>query len=86
MILGRCIWTELVWNLRFSYHVIEADDGPVKGSMEPMVDLGMYEFTDLETGKTKPEESFMNDYTEELYESEHVRNSTKRLSLILDAK
>ena len=31
-----------------------------------MVDLGAYEFTDLEAGKIKPEESFMNAYAESI--------------------
>ena len=43
-----------------------------------MVDLGTYEFKDLNTGKIKPEELFMNDYAEEINESEQVRNSTKK--------
>ena len=44
MILGRYILTELGLNLKFSEHVIEADDGPFKGSTTPMVDLVMYKF------------------------------------------
>ena len=42
-----------------------------------MVDLGMYEFKDSETGKITPEESFMNSYAEEVYESENIYTSTK---------
>ena len=44
MIFGPYILTELGLNLRFSEHIIEADDGPLKGSTTPMVDLGMYIF------------------------------------------
>ena len=44
MILGRDILTELRLNIKFSEHVIEADDGPFKGSTTPMVDLGTYMF------------------------------------------
>ena len=39
MILGRDILTDLGSNIKFSDHVIEADDGPFKGSTAPMVDL-----------------------------------------------
>ena len=51
-----------------------------------MVDLGTYIFKDLNAGKIIPEESFTNDYVEEVYESEHVRSATKQVSLILDTK
>ena len=51
-----------------------------------MVDTGMYEFKYLNTGNIKPEELFMNVYTEVMHEQEEVRTSTKRLSTILDAK
>ena len=51
-----------------------------------MVYLGTYIFKDLNTGKIKPEEPFTNDYVEEVYESEHVHTTTKRLRVILDAK
>ena len=62
MILGRDILTELGLNLKFSEHVIEADDGPFNGSTMPMVDLGTYIFKDLNTGKFTPEELFTNAY------------------------
>ena len=51
-----------------------------------MVDLGTYEFKDLNTGKNTPEELFMNSHAEELHESEQVRTSTNQLHEILDAK
>ena len=38
MILGRDLLTELGLNLKFSEHVIEADDGPFKGSKTIIVD------------------------------------------------
>ena len=44
IILGTNILTELVLNLKLSEHVIEADGGPFKGSITPMIDLGMYIF------------------------------------------
>ena len=39
MILGRYILTALGLNIKLSDHVIEADDGPLKGSTTPMVKL-----------------------------------------------
>ena len=51
-----------------------------------MVYLGTYIFSNLNTGKITPEESFTNAYVEELYESEHVHTYTKRLCVMLDAK
>ena len=42
MILGRYILNALVLNLKLSDHVIESDDGTLKGSTAHMVDLGTY--------------------------------------------
>ena len=56
MILGQDILTQLGLNLKFSEHVIEADDGHFNRSTTPMVDLGMYIFKDLNTEKITPEE------------------------------
>ena len=56
MILGRYLWTELVLNRKFSYHVIEAYDGPFIVATAHMVDLGTYVFKYLNTGEVKPEE------------------------------
>ena len=68
MVLGQDLLTELGLNLKFSEHVIEADDGTFKGSTTPMVDLGTYIFKYLNTGKITPEESFANAYVVEVYE------------------
>ena len=73
-------------NLKFSDQVIKSDARVFKGYITPMVDLGTYEFKYLNTRKITPEESFTNVYAKELYESEHVRTSTKLLHVILDAK
>ena len=54
--------------------------------MKPMVDMGVYEFKDLETGKITPEKSLINDYTEEVHELDQTRTSTKRLHIMLDAQ
>ena len=67
MILERDLWTELVLNLKFSEHVIEADEGPLKGSTTPIVNLGAYIFKDLNTVKNKTKELFTNAYVEEVY-------------------
>ena len=62
MILGRYVLTELGLNLKFSKHVIEADDGPFIGSTASIVDLGAYVFKDLNTGEIKPEELFTDSH------------------------
>ena len=69
MILGRDVLKELGLNMKFSLHVIEADDGHFKGYTTLMVDLGTYIFKDFNRGKIKPEESFTNACVEGVYES-----------------
>ena len=54
MILGRDLLAYLILNLKSSDRVIEADDGPFKGSTTPMVDLGTYEFKYLNPGQIIP--------------------------------
>ena len=49
-ILGRYLLKSLGLNLKLSDQVIEAYDGPIKGSIVPMLDLGTYEFKYLNTG------------------------------------
>ena len=56
IILGRDLLIILGLNLKCFDHAIEADYGTFKGSTSPMVDLGMYEFKDLNSGKVIPEE------------------------------
>ena len=55
MILGRYLWKELVLNLKWSEHVIKADDGTLKRSTTTMVDLVRYIFKDLNADKVTPE-------------------------------
>ena len=86
IILGRDILTTLGLNLKLLDHVIEADSGTFKGSTSPMVDMGTYEFKDLNTEKITLKEYFTNSYAEEIYESDQFRTSNKRLNVILDAK
>ena len=62
MIWGQDLLTELWLNLKMSKHVIEAGNGPFKGSTTPMVDLGTYVFADLNIGNIIPRESFNNAY------------------------
>ena len=42
-ILGRDLLIKLALNLKLSEHIIEAYDGPSKGSTAPMVNIGTYE-------------------------------------------
>ena len=51
IILGRYILTTSVLNIELSDHVIKLDDGPLKGSTAPMVDMGTYESKKFNTGK-----------------------------------
>ena len=55
MILGRHILTALGLNLKFSDHVIKADDGTLKGLTSSIVDLVTYECKYLNTGNITPE-------------------------------
>ena len=64
LILGIDLIIPLVLNLKLSDHVIDADDGPLKGYTAPMVDVGTYEYKYLNTGNITPEESFMNSHAE----------------------
>ena len=59
MIVDRDISTTVVLNLKLCEHIINIDDGALKGLTSPMIDLGNYTFKGLNTGKIKPEESFM---------------------------
>ena len=51
MIFGRYLLTSLRLNLKFYEYVIEAYYEPFKGSLSSMLDLGKYEFKDLDMGK-----------------------------------
>ena len=56
MFLGKDILTSLELNLKFYKHIIREYYEPLKGSPSLMVDLGAYEFKDLNTGKITPKE------------------------------
>ena len=51
MISGTYLLTALRLNIKLYDHIIEADDGPYKSSTAPKVDLGTYEFKDINTAK-----------------------------------
>ena len=77
MILGRCLLQALVLNIKLSEHVVEGGGRTLKIPTAPMTDLGTYKFKILNTGKSTPEEYFMNVFVEELFESEHACTSNK---------
>ena len=53
--LGRQILTASGFNLEFSYNIIEAFGGHLKGQAATIVYLHTCEFTPLNTGKVTPE-------------------------------
>ena len=55
MILRRDILTSLRLNIKFSDHVIKADDGLLKGYTSPMIYMGTCEFKSLHRGEDTPE-------------------------------
>ena len=86
MILGRDLITALGLDIKFSEIIIHAGEGPYKGFSAPMVHVNNYDFNIL-TGKTvKPEESFINLYVSECFESESEISATLIMRRILDAK
>ena len=66
--LGRYLLTVLGKNLSIFKDAIEAVGGPLKGFTVLMIDFNMYEFKGLNTGKMKPEESFIHFYVHGVYE------------------
>ena len=66
MNLGRYLLKDLGLNLKYFNNSIEADDGPFIGFMESMVDLGTYQFKDLNTGMITPDE-FLQIITQKKY-------------------
>ena len=55
MILCKDLLIELRLNLKSFYHIIASYDGTFKGSLKTIIDLGMYEFNDLNTGNITTE-------------------------------
>ena len=64
MILVRDILLALGLTFSLSDHVIVSDNVTFKWSTSPTVDLGAYEFNDLNTGKITSEDFCMNAYAE----------------------
>ena len=62
MIIRRYLLIELLLNLKLSDHATKSDYVIFKGSKEPMVYLGAYEFKDLNTRNITPEELTINYY------------------------
>ena len=62
MILGIYLSIGLVFNLKLSDRVIEADNEPFKAYTAPVVDFGMYGFKYLNTGNITSEYLFTNAY------------------------
>ena len=58
----------------------------LKGLWNPWLVWVRIKLVDFEKGKITPEESFMNAYADEVYESEQFHTSTRQLRVILDAK
>ena len=54
MIFNRYLLTELILNLKSPKHIIKEGYGLFEGSSETMIDLDMYKFKYLNTGKIKP--------------------------------
>ena len=78
IILGRNILELLLLNLKLSEHIIKSDDGPLKVSVAPVVDLGTHEFRNLNRGKITSKESLMK--------LQQVRTYNKQLHTILDSR
>ena len=85
MILCKDLLIELRLNLKSFYHIIASYDGTFKGSLKTIIDLGMYEFNDLNTGNITTEEILLNIYSEEIHKSEKSHTSNKGLGVIIDA-
>ena len=51
-----------------------------------MADTRNYDYTPLMDKRIKPEESLLNPYVDECFESENMINPTRRMLRILDAK
>ena len=86
MILGRDLLTALGLDLKFSENVIHGGEGTYKGCSAPMVEVSNYNFNTLTSKIVKPEESFINVYVSECFESGSSLSATHRMRRILDAK
>ena len=86
MILGRDLFTALGLYLQFSENVIMGSDGTYEGWSTPMIDVSNYYFKPLIEKIVKLKESFINAYVNNFLESEGTMSSTRKMSILLDAK
>ena len=86
MILGRDLLATLGLAIRFYKNVMHGGEGPYKGCSAPILDINNYDFNVLIAKTVKPQESFINAYINECFESESAISATRRMRRILDAK
>ena len=86
MILDRDLLIPLGLNFKFSRNVIIGGEGPHEGCLAPMVDVSNYDFMSITDKIVKTEESFINSYVNESFESNSAISSTLRMRRIIDAK
>ena len=86
MILGRDLLISLGLDLKFSENIIIGGEGPYEGCFKPMVDVINYDFTSMKDKTVKPEESFINTYVDEKFESDSATSSMRRMRIIIYAK
>ena len=86
MILGRDLLNVLVLDLRFYDNIMLGIKVPYEGCSAPMVDVSNYNFNIITAKTVKPEESFINSYVGEYFESGSAISATRRMRSILDAK
>ena len=86
MILGRDLLTALGLDIKFYENVILGREGPYKGCLAPMVNVNKYNFNIITSKTVKPEESFINMYVSECFESKSAIRAECRMRRILEAK
>ena len=78
MILGRDLLAALSLDFKFSNRVVVGVKVPYKGCLETMVDVSNYNYSYLTDKIVKPEESFLNLYASDFFESENTIDPTRR--------
>ena len=86
MILGRDLLIALGMDIKFSEGIIIGGETPYEGCLAPMVDVSNYNFTSMKDKTVEPEESFINTYVNESFESDSAISSIRRMRRILDNK
>ena len=85
IILGRYLLTDLGLDFNFSNRIIVGGEGPYEGFSAPMFDVSNYDHAPLTDKIVKPDESFLNLYVDECFESKNSINPTRRMQIILNA-